>query len=176
MFKIPLVRGRFFTRRDGLDSPPVAIISQSTARRFWPNGDPLNDRIIVGEGAGSELDERIPRQIVGVVGDIHQEGLERDPRLTVYVPLEQIPDRTMGFFDRVGGYLVWVVRTSEEPHLFSNTIQRELRKASGGLPVARIQSMDEVSVASTARRQFDMWVMTVFGCAALVLAMTGVYQ
>ena len=83
VFKIPLVRGRFFTRRDRLDSPPVAIISQSTARRFWPNGDPLNDRIIVGQGAGSELDERIPRQIVGVVGDIHQEGLERDPRLTV---------------------------------------------------------------------------------------------
>ena len=67
------------------------------------------------------------------------------------------------------------MRTRGEPHAFSVAIQKELREASGGLPVARIKSMDEIVVKSTARSDFNMLLLTVFGAAALLLAAIGVY-
>ena len=67
------------------------------------------------------------------------------------------------------------MRTRGEPHALSAAIQKELREASGGLPVARIKSMDEIVVQSTARSDFNMLLLTVFGCAALLLAAIGVY-
>ena len=67
------------------------------------------------------------------------------------------------------------MRTRGEPHALSLAIQKELREASGGLPVARIKSMDEIVVQSTARSDFNMLLLTVFGCAALLLAAIGVY-
>src|SRR5690606_3997795 len=73
-FKIPVVRGRTFTQRDE-SGPPVVIVNQTLARQFWPNSDPLHERLTIGYGAGFE-DER-PRQIVGVVGDIHAYRLNR---------------------------------------------------------------------------------------------------
>ena len=74
-FKIPVLRGRTFTERDG-SGPPVAIINQTLARQFWPNGDPLDGQIIVGNE---------PRQIIGVVGDVRDNALNRDPRPIVYL-------------------------------------------------------------------------------------------
>ena len=76
-FKIPILRGRTFTERDE-SGPPVAIINQTLAKQFWPNSDPLNDQITIGNEP--------PLQIVGVVGDVRDRGLNRDPRPNLYVP------------------------------------------------------------------------------------------
>jgi putative ABC transport system permease protein len=175
VFGIPLIRGRVFTEHDDRRSAPVAIINQAMARRLWPGSNPLNDQLLTGRGGGPELEEDAPRQIVGIVGDIRQQGLGHDPSPTTYVPLAQLPDRTAGFFNRVGISLIWLARTRGEPHRFDNVIRRALRDASGGLPVARIRSMDEISAASTARSEFEMWLMAIFGGAALLLAAIGVY-
>jgi predicted permease len=172
VFKIPLRRGRLFTDRDNGDAALVAIINQAMARRSWPDSDPLNDRLSIGKGVGPEFEEPA-RQIIGIVGDVHDGPLYRNPQPTMYVPAAQLTD---GLNARiVRGAMAWVVRTRVEPHALGAAIQNELRQASGGLPVASIRSMDDIVVRSTARADFNMWLLTVFGLSALLLAALGIY-
>jgi ABC-type antimicrobial peptide transport system permease subunit len=101
-------------------------------------------------------------------------ALNQEPQPAMYVPFAQVPDGVTALNSKLGA-LGWVVRTRGEPHALSSAIQKELREASGGLPVARIKSMDEIVVQSTARSDFNMLLLTAFGCAALLLAAIGVY-
>ena len=173
VFRIPMLRGRDFTDRDGVGAGGVVIINQAMAKQFWPQGDPLSDQIVIGKGVGAIFNEG-PRQIIGIVGDVRDGGLNQDPQPTMYVPFAQVTDGVTALNSRLSA-LGWVVRTRGEPHALSVAIQKELRDASGGLPVARIKSMDEIVVQSTARSDFNMLLLTVFGAAALVLAAIGVY-
>ena len=149
------------------------IINQAMAKQFWPQGDPLTDQIVIGKGVGPAFNEG-PRQVIGIVGDVRDGALNQEPQPAMYVPFAQVPDGVTALNSGLTA-LGWVVRTRGEPHGLSLAIQKELREASGGLPVARIKSMDEIVVQSTARSDFNMLLLTVFGCAALVLAAIGVY-
>jgi putative ABC transport system permease protein len=173
VFRIPILRGRDFTDRDRAGSGGVVIINQAMARQFWPEGDPLTDQLVIGKGVGPIFAEG-PRQIVGIVGDVRDGALNQDPQPTMYVPFAQVTDGVTALNSRLSA-LGWVVRTRGEPRGLSVAIQKELRDASGGLPVGRIKSMDEIVVESTARSDFNMLLLTVFGCAALLLAAIGVY-
>jgi predicted permease len=175
VFNIPILRGRDFTDRDNAGAPGVVIVNQEMARRFWPTGDPLNDRLIVGRGMRPEYDQDPVRQIVGIVGNVRDTGLTRIPRPAMYVPTAQVPDGVTALNVRLLP-IVWVVRTATDPYSLSAPIQKELSRASGGLPVARVRSMDDVVSESIARARFDMWLMTIFGCLALLLAAIGVYS
>ena len=170
-FKIPVLRGRVFTERDET-GPPVVIINQALAKRFWPDRNPLDDRIVMGAGLASK--DEPARQIIGVVGDVHDGGLNRDARPNMYVLAAQL---TTGQNLKVlrDTPWAWVIRTRVAPLSLSSTIQNELREASGGLPVARVRSMEEVLARSTDRESFNMLVLTVFGCSALLLAAIGIY-
>ncbi len=173
VFKIPILRGRAFTERDDAGAPPVVIINQAMAKRFWPKGDPLNDRLIIGKGVGPEFEEPA-RQIIGIAGDSRDDGLNRTPPATMYVPAAQVPDGVTALDSRLGP-LIWVVRTRVPPYSLSQPIQAALRESSGGLPVARIRTMDAVVALSTARQDFNMLLLTVFAGAALLLAAIGIY-
>ena len=173
VFKIPVLRGRSFTERDDSGAPPVVMISQTMANRFWPKGDPLNDRLIIGKGVGPEFEEPA-RQIIGIVGDSRDTGLNRNPALTMYIPEAQVPDGVTALNSKLGP-LIWVVRTRVPPYSVNQPIQAALREASGGLPVARIRTMDEVVARSTARQDFNMLLLTIFASAALLLAAIGIY-
>ena len=173
VFRIPLLRGRDFNDGDRAGAVQVVIINQAMAREFWPQGDPMNDRLLIGKGMGTASDDH-PRQIVGIVGDVRDSALNEDPQPTMYVPFAQVPDGLTALRARIGD-IGWVVRTRGEPHALSLAIAKQLREASGGLPVAGIRSMDEIVAQSTARANFNMLLLTVFGCAALLLAAIGVY-
>jgi putative ABC transport system permease protein len=173
VFKIPLLRGRFFNDRDDGASAPVVIINQALARQFWPKGDPLNDRLLIGKGVGPEFEEPA-RQIIGIVGDTRDAGLNRNPQPIMYIPVSQVPNGVTALNARIGPIL-WILRTHADPHSLSSAVQKELRQASGGLPVAHVRSMDEVVVHSTAREDFNMLLLTIFGCSALLLAAIGIY-
>ena len=173
VFRIPILRGRDFSDRDSGGAGGVVIINQTMAKQFWPQGDPLTDQMVIGKGVGPAFVEG-PRQIVGIVGDVRDDGLNEAPQPTMYVPYAQLTDGVTALNSRLSA-LGWVVRTRGEPHALSEPIQRALREASGGLPVARIKSMDEIVVRSTARSDFNMLLLTVFGGAALLLAAIGVY-
>jgi predicted permease len=172
VYKIPVVRGRAFTDRDDGAAPKVAIINQAMARQYWPNGDPLNDRITVAKGLPQLEDPT--RQIIGIVGDVRAVALNIDPPPTVYVPWAQVPDahnaNLVSFVP-----LSWIVRTRGESNSMVNAIQTELRYASGGLPVARPRTMDQIVVQSTARSDFNTFLLSTFAGSALLLAAIGIY-
>ncbi len=173
VYKIPLLRGRTFNQRDTHSSTPVVIINQALAKQFWPKGDPLKDQMIIGKGVGPAFDEG-PRQIVGIVGDMHDGGLNHDPRPNMYVPVSQVTDGMTALNARLRP-IVWIVRTRTDPHSLASAIGKQLAQASGGLPVAHVRSMDEVVVHSTARENFNMLLLTVFAGSALLLAAIGIY-
>ncbi len=172
-FKIPIIRGRGFTDGDNASAPGVVMINEAMARQFWPNSDPLNDRLIIGRMMRPEYDNDPVRQIIGIVGDVHAPGLARAVRPEMYVPVAQVPDGVTALNVRLLP-IAWILRTQGEPYSVAAQVESELRKVSG-LPVARVRSMDEVVSESTARTAFNMWLMTVFAASALLLAMVGVY-
>jgi len=138
------------------------IINQALAKQFWPDSDPLNDRMTIGQGAPAFKDEP-PRQIIGVVGDVRVRALNRDPLPNMYFTGSRIHPSA------------WVIRTRVAPMSLSSAIQNELREASGGLPVAHVRTMEEILSRSTAAENFDALVLTIFGCSALLLAAIGIY-
>jgi predicted permease len=173
VFKIPVVRGRDFTDRDTSGSAPVVVINQAMARRFWPKSDPMSDKIWIGKGLMPQLAAETPRQIIGIVGDVHGNGLNADPAPAMYIAQAQVPDGINALNARLTP-LKWVVRTQGNPLRLSAAIQEQIRQVSG-LPVSDIRTMDEVVSRSTSRQRFNMLLMTVFGSAALLLAGIGIY-
>jgi predicted permease len=173
VFKIPLLRGRAFTDQDSGGAQPVAIINESMAKQFWPKGDPLTDRIIIGQGVGPEFGDQA-RQIVGVVSDIRDNGLNNNPGPTMYIPQAQLPDGINALNVRLVP-LAWVVRTRVEPHSLISAVQKELSEASGGLALAPVRTMDEVVSRSTATEDFNTLALTIFAGTALLLAVIGIY-
>jgi ABC-type antimicrobial peptide transport system permease subunit len=111
-----------------------------------------------------------PRQIIGVVKDV-RDALTRDPQSTIYTLSAHLDDTSL----ILSTPWAWLIRTRVAPQSLSSAIQSELRQASGGLPVARIRTMDEILSQATARETFVMLVLTVFGFSALLLAAVGVY-
>ena len=173
VFRIPLKRGRTFTDRDDSRSPAVVIINEAMARQFWQKGDPLNDRLVIGRGVMKEFADEPERQIIGIVGDTRDGGLNNDPQPMMYIPQAQVPDPVNALNVKIST-MAWVVRTEVEPHTVSTQVQEQLRQATG-LPVSNVRSMDEVVTRSTSRERFNMWLMTVFGGCALLLAAIGIY-
>ena len=172
-FGIPLLRGRTFTERDDASAPGVVIINHAMARRYWPKGDPLKERIQIGVGAGPAFVEP-PRQITGIVGDTRDGGIDRDPFPMMYIPLAQMPDAETALNSQVAP-LWWIVRTRANPYTVLTPIESALREASGGLPVAHIRTMDEIEARSIARQRFNMLLLIIFGSSGLLMAAIGVY-
>jgi predicted lysophospholipase L1 biosynthesis ABC-type transport system permease subunit len=170
---VPIRRGRDFTEHDDAHAPGVVIINEAMAQKYWPVGDPLQDRLFIGRGMRDAYDQDPVRQIVGIVGNVRDTGLRQVARPAMYVPMAQIPDAvTVPNVQLLP--LVWIVRTADDPHHLGARIKGALESASG-LPVARVRAMSDVVAESTARARFDMWLMTIFGACAVVLAAVGIY-
>jgi putative ABC transport system permease protein len=172
-FRIPLLRGRLFTDRDDSGAAHVVLISETMAKQFWPQSDPVGELITMGILMGPEFAEP-PRQIIGVVGDVRDIGLNSSPEPTMYVPIAQLSDGITAILSRRWS-MTWAVRTKAPPYSLNAAIQGELRAASGGLPVARIRTMDQVATESTARNEFNMTLLSIFAGIALLLAAIGIY-
>ena len=173
VFRIPVKRGRLFNERDDAGGPPAVIINEAMARQYWPKSDPLADRLAIGRGVMREFAAEQERQIIGVVGDTRDGGLNANPQPQMFIPQAQVPDLANALNVRLTP-MAWVVRTRAEPLALSNTIQDALKQATG-LPVATVRSMGEVVSLSTSRQRFNMWLMTIFGGSALLLAAIGIY-
>jgi predicted permease len=173
VFKIPVIRGRAFDERDSASGPPVVIINQAMANEHWKDSDPLQDQMLIGGGSMSELSKERPRQIIGIVSDVRDAALNRNPRPTMYVPNGQLTDAINALNVRLTP-MAWVVRTHGDPNSVSSQVREQLRQVSG-LPLASVRTMEEVISRSTSRDRFRMLLMSVFGATALFLAAIGVY-
>jgi putative ABC transport system permease protein len=176
VFKIPVKRGRTFTDQDDSKSPAVVVINERMAQQYWKDTDPLGERIVIGQETGiNQFKDEPVRQIIGIVGDVRDEALDSKPHAVMYVPQAQLPDAVNQLFFPLLP-MEWLVRTRGQPQALLASIQEQLRQATG-LPVPEndIGSMDQVVWAQTGRQRFNMLLMTVFGCAALLLAAIGIY-
>jgi putative ABC transport system permease protein len=173
VFRIPVTRGRTFTDRDTSSSTPVVLINEAMARQYWTDANPINERLVIGRGVMREFETEPERTIVGVIGNTRAGGLDDEPGPMMYIPQAQVPDAVNALNLRLTP-MAWVVRLAAAPHSRSGAVQEELRQATG-LPVTDVRSMTEVVSLSISRQRFNMWLMTVFGISALLLAAIGIY-
>ncbi len=157
---IPLIRGRIFDQRDGADSPHVAVISESLARDRWPNQDPIGHTIEFGNMDG---DLRL-LTIVGIVGDVHEYGLDAPPRPTVYVNL----------FQRPRPAITVTMLSDADTRLVTSTARAILQDLNPEIP-ARFRTFSQVYSASLGSRRFNVILIGFFGIVALLLATAGVF-
>jgi putative ABC transport system permease protein len=158
---LPLLAGRGFTAQDVIGKPWRAVISKRTANLLWPGENPIGKTAILWKGQSNR-----PTEIVGVVGDMRERGLENDPTLAVYFPAGGAMDATT---------LRLVVHTKATPHDAIPSLRAAIAAVDPNLPVSNIRTMDEIVTASVATRQITMWLLIAFAGLALMLALAGVY-
>jgi putative ABC transport system permease protein len=160
MLKIPLLKGREFDRTDTPASLPVAIVNNSTARKYWPNEDPIGKQI----RQGFPQSPNGPwRTIVGVVSDIKQNGIDQEMPRQVFLPIVQ-QARTTVFA---------LVRTRAS--VTNASLEAAIHDLDRAIPVFNDRTMDQVMSEASSRRRIAMVVLSVFGAVALLLATIGVY-
>src|SRR5882757_2303821 len=143
VFHIPILRGRDFTEQDTGSSPGVVLINETFGKKFFPKENPVGQQLLIGKGVGPQFTEAA-RQIVGVVGDIRDGGLNNDPRPLMIVPGSQVTDGMTALSSNIGP-MVWLVRTHGDPHPYISAVTSQLRQSSGGFPVARVRTMTQVA-------------------------------
>ncbi|HEY2378104.1 MAG TPA: ABC transporter permease [Gemmatimonadaceae bacterium] len=173
VFKIPVIRGRTFTTLDTKASPPVVVINEAMAKQYWKTGNPLNDFITIGRGGMKEFAAEPDRQIIGIVADSRDNGLNQEADPKAFVPQAQVPDAVNALNMPISP-IAWVIRTKVTPLSLSAAVQDQLRQATG-LPVADIRSMSQIVSGSISRERFNTLLMTVFALSALALAAIGIY-
>ncbi len=172
-FRIPLMRGRPFDERDSGKTARVLIVNQAFAKKYWPNDDPVGKTISIGKGLGAEFEEPA-RQIVGIVGNVRENGLSSSDQAVMYVPQGQVTDALTKLASSVIP-LSWAIRTATDPSSLSVAIQHEFLAVDGQLPVSKIRTMDQVIAESSARQNFNTLLLTIFAGLALLLAAIGIY-
>jgi putative ABC transport system permease protein len=161
VMKIPLKRGRFFDDRDRRGAPRVAIVSESCARLQFPGENALGKRIQLG----GRNDKKEWLEIVGIVGDVRQYGLDRSPTMEAYIHQPQ---------DLNFGYNL-VARTAIDPARLEKTVRDVFLSVDSTQPVFRVRPLEAYLSESLATRSFTLTLIAAFGVLALALAGVGIY-
>ncbi len=159
--RVPLRKGRFFNAQDNENAPPVAIINETMARRFWPNEEALGQRF--KQGAAQSAAPWLT--VVGVVGDLRRQSLERQSVAQVFVPHAQSPSRRMSL----------LIRTTLEPTQLAVVVRNEIRALDKTVPLTQIATLESQFAASGTQRRFQTWLLTLFSALALLLAAVGIF-
>ena len=158
---IPLRSGRLLTDTDAQTAPAVVVVGETLARDLFPRGDALGQQIMLGPPTGT------PRTIVGVVGDLAHEGLDKTPRYQVHVPQAQ--------WARAENSLTLLVRTSLDEKTIDAPVRRVLRDIDPRQPVTAVRPYSDIVAASTGARRLAAWLLSAFAASAFVLAVVGLY-
>ena len=159
---IPLVTGRDFTDQDTLDTTLAVVVSEKTAKHYWPNQDPVGKRLKMG----STTSDGPWRTVVGVVKDVRQNDFTAQPKMQMYFTFRQMQ------FERANAL---VVRTTVDPMSLATSIRNAVWAVDKDQPVSNIRSMDEIVSAAVARQRFSMLLLGIFAGLALILAAVGIY-
>src|SRR5262249_3006813 len=149
-----VVRGRGFRENDIANSARVVVINEHMAKEFWPKEDPIGQVIVIGKGLGPEFDDP-PRQIIGIVGNVRESGLQRGEVGVMYIPQSQVPQGIPTLAATVLP-LSWAIRAKGDPSAIRAAAEREIRSIDRVIPITQVRNMDEVIAASVARQNFNM--------------------
>ena len=157
---IRLVQGRTFTGADSETSPPVAIVSEAFARRYWPNENPIGKRVNAG------VNKRGPCDIVGVVADVKQIALAEPAKPAMYTPFPQTP----------WPFLSMVIRTPSDPAALTGSLRAVLATLDPDRPLGKVQTVTEYVTNSVATPRFTATLVGSFAALALLLAGFGLFS
>jgi putative ABC transport system permease protein len=154
--KIRLLEGRFLDDRDGTEGPRTSVINETMARRYFPEGSPLGKTIVNPHGKS---------EVVGVVADVRNQGLDAEPKKQVYLPLRQSPTNGMAI----------VVRTDRDPLASAGTIRSAIWAVDAQQPIFDLSTMDQILARAVFLPRLSALLLTLFAGAALLLAVLGIY-
>jgi putative ABC transport system permease protein len=157
---IRLTEGRAFSERDGAEAPPVAVINETLARRFFPGEDPVGKRLRTMFGSPPVM-----RQVVGVVADVKHGGLGRETPPQVFVPFAQNPER----------FMTLVVKAGASPSAVVTAVRGAVRAVDPDQPIDQVATMEALLSESVAQPRFYTLLLGSFGAAALLMAVVGIY-
>ena len=156
---IPLLKGRVFTDQDVLSRPKVAIINETLARRYWPDGsNPIGHRL----GFGSQT---FAPEIIGIVGDVKGAALNKEPSPTIYASYLQIPEAKMSL----------VVRAEGDPAKMIRAVEKQVWAVDKDQPMYKIRAMEQVVGESQSSSRFTLALLAIFAAVAMGLAAVGIY-
>jgi putative ABC transport system permease protein len=156
---IPLLKGRTFTGREAGNAARVVVINETMARRYWPNEDPIGQRVVIS------WNENLEDEIVGVVGDSRHAGLDTEPR-----PMTYWPNTRFAY-----GRMALTIRTAVDPGSLTSAVVNTVRELDPAQPVSNIRTMEDVVASSVTLRRLTMMLLGVFALVALTLAAVGIY-
>jgi putative ABC transport system permease protein len=161
-FGLPLIHGRLFEAGDRADGTPVAVVSQALAQRYWPGQNPVGSRITFDDATDSAATWM---SVVGVVGDVLQDGAMSPAYPQIYVPFAQLPDRS----------IVVALRTGRNPLALAAPLKQALAGVDPNLALSRVTTMEQRVASTLARPRVNALLLAAFAVTALVLAALGIY-
>lgn len=156
---IPLVKGRFFSEQDRDKSPPVAIVNETMATRYWPGEDPIGKRLTIPLLGG------VSREVVGVVADVKHSSLDTESGAEMYVP----------YLQKSFNFMAIVVRTSSDPLSMIGAVRGEILSVDKNQPVYAVKTMEQVVSDSVSQPRLYTLLLGIFAALALTLAAVGIY-
>jgi predicted permease len=160
--------GRDFNEADTAESRKVALVSETLARRYFAQRNPVGAHIFVDNGKPNPP----AIEIVGVVGDVKHLSLESSPTADIYIPLEQMPESWVVYYRN---NMHWAVRCASNPTSMATSARREIERLDPNIAASNFWTMTQVLSASVAAQRFNLLLLLTFALAALVLAALGVY-
>jgi predicted permease len=166
--RIPLLAGREFNESDTGRTPLVCHINETLAKRYWPTGNAIGAHLMLDDNDSGPRDA----EVVGIIHDVKDRGLEAAPSFDIYIPFRQTHQDTVG---QVQEYQNWVVRTDGDPLALADAFRDQVRRVDADVAASSVRSMDHYLALTIAPRRFNLQLLSVFACAALALALAGIY-
>lgn len=164
---IPLISGRLLTERDEAESPGVIVVNQTMARRYWPDGRVLGQKVTLSADNFGILGRILPKsfEVVGIVGDIKNNGLQSEPQPAMYFPYRQFIYQSFNL----------IVRSSGNPEALAKPVREKVRQIDPDLALSDVATTQQLLDTAVARQRFNALLLTVFAGAALLLTAIGIY-
>ena len=156
--KIPILRGRAFTRDEDELGKPVALVDENLARRFWPNGDAVGKRIAY-DGSGWQ-------EVIGVVPEVRTYGSELKPLIKIYTPIGRAPQDNP---------MLLIRGSTNDAKALTETVKRAVHAVNKNVPITEIATFEDILARESSTQRFNAILFSIFAALALALAVTGVY-
>lgn len=171
VLRIPVLAGRSFSNDDSHGGNPVAIVNETLARQWWSQASPIGHFVAVAQEYGNPFTDA-PRLVVGVVADVHETGLAKPVPPTIFIPIQQTPDKTVAFMNQL--FLTsFLIRSTSRAT--GEEVRTALQSADPNIALAKFLPLAEVVIDSIAWSRFDAALTTSVGVVALLLTITGFY-
>ena len=157
--RIPILKGRNFSDRDAPVAPPVVIINEALAHKYFPHENPIGRRLVL---------DSLRLAIVGVIGNVRGAGLDQQPMPEIYFSYRQVPEY-------IPNTMTLVVRTNVPPTSLTSGIRGAVEAVDPAQPIYNVETMEQVLSESLSNRRLYLWLLVTFAGIALVLAAAGVY-